>query len=451
MRDMTIGSEAKHILFFSLPLLLGNLFQQLYNVVDTLVVGNAPNGDVMLAAVGTSFPIMFLMISLMMGISMGTSIIISQYFGAGDMENVKKVIGTSYVFLFFGSIFITILGYFISEPLLRFLGTPNLVMHDAKTYLQIMFIGCIATFGYNSVSAILRGVGDSKTPLIYIIVATVINIVLDIIFVLYLGYGVAGAAWATIISQACSFVFSVIHVNRTNKVLSLNVKNLIFDYQILKQILRIGIPSSMQQAAVSVGMLLIQSRVNYFGKDVMAAFSAASKIDNLSLMPLMNFGMALSTFVGQNIGAGKVERVNKGYRATMIMGVVFSLCVSLLVIAFGKHLMAAFNQNPTVIKYGQEYLTITASFYVVGTLIFITSGVIRGAGDSMSAMIFTIISLWIVRVPVAYALSSTNLAQNGIWYAQAIGWLVGGVASYVYYKSGKWKNKGIISNVYNEG
>lgn len=444
MRDMTVGKESKHIFYFSLPLLLGNLFQQLYNVVDTWVVGRAVNGDSLLAAVGTSFPIMFLLISMMLGMSMGVTILISQYFGAGDMGGVKRTVSTAYLFAFFLSLGLTAIGLMLSKPLLLLLHTPAEIFPHAKSFLDIMFIGIVTTAGYNFVSAILRGIGDSKTPLLYVIVATVINVVLDIWFVWGLGWGVVGAAWATVIAQLSSFVFSIIHLNMVNDMLRIGWKDLKIDPIILKQLIRVGVPSGLQQTAVSIGMLLVQGRINYFGRDVMAAVAAATKIEGLAFLPVLNFNMAVSAFVGQNAAAGKFDRVAKGYHATLIMTVVVSAILAGIILLFGRPMMEQFNKNPNVVAIGQNYLLITCSFYFLASLMFSTTGVIRGAGDAFGAMIFTIISLWFVRVPAAYLLSATAMGPSGIWLSQPLGWLVGSVAVYIYYRKGRWKEKVLV-------
>ncbi|MBU5592139.1 MATE family efflux transporter [Clostridium sp. MSJ-4] len=439
MKDMTKGSEAKLIFNFALPMFIGNIFQQLYNTVDSVIVGRAL-GKEALGAVGASNPIMFLLISLIIGVAMGSSILISQYFGARDMDKVKKTIDTAYIFLFIASIAVTIVGVIFSGPILRFMKTPDSIIHQAKSYLNVIFIGIIAMFGYNSISAILRGLGDSKTPLIFLIISTVINIVLDIVFVLVFNWGVAGAAWATVIAQTCSFIFGIHHLNKTHDVFKFNVRDMKFDNKIFKESIRIGLPSGVQQMLFSFGMIAMQTMVNKFGADTVAAFTAASRVDTFASMPIMNFGAAISTFVAQNIGAGKMERVKKGYGSTLVMSTVICLIITIAMQLWGTNLVRLFNKDPRVTVIGTEYLKIISIFYVVISAMFITNGVLRGAGDTIFPMINSILSLWLIRIPIAYTLSP-RLGSKGIWWSMPIAWSFGLVLTYSYYRLGRWKKK----------
>ncbi|WP_291573768.1 MATE family efflux transporter [Clostridium sp. UBA4548] len=447
MKDMTRGSEAKLIFYFALPMLVGNVFQQLYNTVDSIIVGKFLGKDA-LAAVGTSFPIIFLLISLIMGVTMGSTILISQYFGAKDMDKVKKTIDTAYITLFFASIFITILGLIIGGPILRLINVPEEIFAQSKEYLDITFIGLIGMFGYNSVSAILRGLGDSKTPVYFLIISSVINIVLDLLFILEFNMGVGGAAWATIISQAISFVLAVIYLNRRHKVFKINIRHLEFDKAILKDSIRIGLPSGIQQMVFSFGMMMLQGLINGFGGNTMAAYAAASKIDSFASMPIMNFGAAISTFVGQNIGANKPERVKKGLNTTLIMSTVMSIGIALILILFAKPLVEIFTNEPQVVVEGANYINIVAPFYFVVGAMFIINGVHRGAGEAIFPMIISILSLWLIRLPIAYILSSF-LGSNGIWWSIPAGWTFGAIATVIYYRSGKWKNKSLVKVSFN--
>lgn len=442
MKDMTKGNEGKLIFSFALPMLIGNVFQQLYNTVDSIIVGRYV-GKEALAAVGTSFPIVFLLISLIAGITMGSTILISQYYGAKDMERVKSTIDTTYIFLFFASISITVIGLISSTALLKLLKTPDEVFVQAKNYLNITFIGMIGMFGYNSISAILRGLGDSKTPLRFLIISTVINTILDIIFVIPLKMGVEGAAWATIIAQFCSFIFGIYHLNKNHEIFKFRIKNIKFHRDIFNLSIKIGIPSGIQQVLFSVGMMAMQSLINGFGADTMAGFNAASKVDSFASMPVMNFGAAISTFVGQNIGAGKTERIKKGYRSTMIMVIGISLITSVVINIFGEQLIGLFNTEPGVIKEGKAYIVRVASFYAVVGAMFITNGVMRGAGDTIVPMITSLLSMLVIRVPVAYFLAE-RLGSNGIWWSIPAGWVIGAALTQFYYHSGRWKKKALI-------
>lgn len=442
MKDMTKGNEAKLIFYFALPMLVGNIFQQLYNTVDSIIVGKFL-GKEALAAVGTSFPIIFLLVSLIMGITMGATILISQYFGAKDMEKVKKTIDTAYITLFIASIILTIIGLIIGGPILKLMKVPPEIFQQSKEYLDITFIGLIGMFGYNSMSAILRGLGDSKTPVYFLIVSSIINIVLDLLFILQFNMGVGGAAWATIISQGISFVWSVLYLNKNHKVFKINVKAMKFDKDIFYKSVKLGLPGGIQQMVFSLGMMTMQGLINSFGGVTMAAFAAASKIDSFASMPIMNFGAAISTFTGQNIGANKPERVKKGLPTTLIMSTVMSIAISVVLIISGTPLVKLFTNDSSVVVEGLNYLHRVTPFYFVIGAMFIINGVVRGAGEAIFPMIASILSLWLVRLPVAYLLSP-SLGSNGIWWAIPIAWTFGFIITSLYFKSGKWKNKAVV-------
>lgn len=439
LNDLTVGSEMKLIFKFALPMLIGNIFQQLYSTVDSIIVGQTLGKDA-LAAVGASFPIILLVVSLILGVTMGSTILISQYYGSKDIERVKRTIDTTYVFLFFASVIMTIVGLVVSEPLLKMLKVPEELMADAKSYLNITFIGLIGMFGYNSVSAILRGIGDSVTSLYFLIIATIINIGLDLLFIITFNWGVAGAAWATIIAQTLSFVLSMIYLNSKNEFFKFSIANIKFDKTIMKLLIRVGLPAGIQQVFLSSGIMALQGIVNGFGSNVIAAFTAAARLDSFATMPVSNFANALSSFVGQNVGAGKMERVKKGYGVTIGMSVLFSLSITLIFFIFGRPLMSIFVQDAIVIDEGVKYLNIVSSGYALLSILFVTAGLIRGTGNSIFPMFMTIASLWVVRVPVA-AILSRPFGTTGLWLGIPIGWLLGAIVGLVYYFSGRWKKK----------
>jgi len=323
MNDLTIGNEYKVILKFSIPILIGNLFQQLYNIIDSIIVGNFL-GKNDLAAVGFSFNITLLLLALSMGITMGTSIIISQYYGAKDMHSIKKAIDTSYVFSFILSIIVTVLGICFSESILIFFKVPSEVLPLAKVFLNTILIGTVCSFGYNTITNVLRGLGDSKTSVYFLIISAILNIILDIVFVILLKMGIQGAALGTVISQTFAFIGTYTYMNRIYPQCRFNIKHIEFDNKILKLSLKIGIPSVMQQLFISIGFLTVQVLINSFGASAMAAYTVASKIDSFAEIPTINLGKALSNFVAQNIGANLHNRVNKGYSASLIMGTVIS-------------------------------------------------------------------------------------------------------------------------------
>jgi len=442
MKDLTNGSERKLILQFALPMLLGNVFQQLYNIVDSIIVGNFI-GKEALAAVGASFPIIFTMIALIIGIASGATIVIAQFFGARDYQTVRKMIDTLFIFLFFASILVTFIGITFTEQILRIIQLPEEIIPGAKDYLSIYLAGMIVFFGFNGTSAVLRGLGDSKTPMYFLIISTLLNIGFDLLFVLVFKWGIKGVAIATILSQGIAFISAIVYLNSTHKIIRFSLKNLTFDIGLFKKSFRIGLPTGIQHTFVSLGMMAVMTIVNLFGTNVIAAYSVVLRINSIASLPAMNFAAALATFVGQNLGAGKTRRAIKGLKETILMSSMVSVSVSILVIVFGKFLMALFTPDPEVIRIGYEYLMIVSSFYIVFSIMFSINGALRGAGDTLIPMFITLLSLWFIRVPVAYLLSR-SIDETGIWWAFPIGWLAGAVFSYFYYLTGRWKTKVVV-------
>jgi len=443
MKDLTKGDETRELIWFALPMLLGNIFQQFYNMVDSFVVGRFI-GTSALAAVGTSFPVIFFMLALITGVTMGSTVLISQFFGAKDMESLKKVITTSYIFIFVVGIVMTIVGVFSTDFILKALAVPDDIMPEASAYLRIIFAGMLTTFGYNGVAAMLRGLGDSKTPLYLLIASTLINVVLDLVFVIVFKWGVAGAAWATIISQAISFFGAMIILDKKNQFVRLDYRNLRWDRTAFTQMMRIGLPTGIQQTLVSLGMMVLSRIVNGYGPITMAAYTAAARIDSIASMPAMNLGQAVTTFTGQNIGAGKTERVRRGHLSAIVVSTGISLLITLCVVFFGRQLMGIFTTDAMVIETGSQYLTIVGLFYAVFGIMFINNGVMRGAGDVFIPMINTILALWLIRVPCALLFTNVfHMGTNGIWWSIPAGWCIGFAFSSWYYLSGKWKNKTI--------
>lgn len=444
MRDLTQGDEGKTLILFALPMLLGNVFQQFYNMVDSFVVGQFI-GTNALAAVGASFPVIFLLLALIMGITLGSSVLISQFFGARLKEELARTISTSYLFLFGAGILMSVLGVLAVPLILNILAVPPEYYQDARIYMSIILGGMFITFGYNGVSAMLRGVGDSKTPLYLLIAASLMNVILDLLFVIVFGWGVAGAAWATLISQAFSFIGAMLFFGRTGSHMKVEVRTLKWDKDIFSSMLKIGLPTGLQQMLVSIGMMMLTRIVNGFGAATMAAFTAASRIDNFASMPAMNLSQALMTFTGQNMGAGKTERVRKGYRAAIMMNTVISAVITFLVATAGSWLVGIFTRDPEVIRIGSRYLFIVGLFYILFGTMFINNGVMRGAGDVFIPMINTLLALWVVRIPCALLFSKVlGMGSDGIWWSIPAGWFVGFLFSTWYYRTGRWKTKVLI-------
>jgi putative MATE family efflux protein len=440
VRDLTTGSEARQIVVFTLPMLIGNVFQQLYNTVDSLVVGNLV-GKTALAAVGASFPILFLMVSLITGVTMGTTVIVAQNYGSRDFRKVRAAVDTAYIFLFWAGLALTAVGLLSARWLVGILDVPPDAVGQAVTYLQILFAGMTASIGYNTVSAVLRGLGDSRTPLYLLVFSTLLNTVLDLLFVGVFHWGVAGAAWATVISQAVSFGGAIAVLNGRNEFVRLSLKELRFDRESFRHSMRIGLPTGLQQTLVASGMMVLTRIVSSFGTDVLAGFTVASRLDSFAMMPAMNISQALSAFTGQNIGAGKTDRVRRGFRAGLLLGLGISLVTSIAVISAGRELISLFNPDPLVIEAGAQYLLIVGAFYVVFSTMFVVNGVLRGAGEALVPLLNTILALWIVRIPCAMLLSS-RAGAAGIWWAMPAGWTAGCAAALIYYASGRWKDRG---------
>lgn len=437
MRDLTKGHEASVLIKFTLPMLLGNVFQQFYNMVDSIVVGHFV-GKQALAAVGQGFPVMFISVALMMGFGMASNVLVAQFFGAHKNENVKKVIDTTVTVTIIFALFITLLGLLLTPTILRLMQTPEDVLPSAIIYLRIVFAGSIASFGYNAISAIQRGLGDSRTPLYALIISTVINVILDLVFVIVFKWGVAGVAIATIIAQLISLIWTLQYLKKKNPEFAIRIKKLSFDRIIFKDILRIGLPSGIQQSLVGAGLMTLTGVVNSFGTNPSAAYSVAQKLDSFAVMPAMNVGMAISSFTGQNLGAKEYKRVSRGLFYGLIISLGVTGTISLFLLFRGDLLVKLFSTDPEVVKIGFEYLKIVSIAYIAQAIMFTVAGVIRGAGSVIFPMISTLMAMWIVRVPFAFVLSS-KYGTDGIWWAIVIGYVVGMCANILYYRFGNWK------------
>jgi len=442
MKDLSVGKESKLIFQFAMPMLLGNVFQQLYTIIDSVVVGNYI-GKEALAAVGASFPFIFTLISLVIGIAIGATIIIAQYFGAKDFRNVKRTIDTLYIFMFFTSIVVSFIGITFSRPIFKLIQLPEDILPYAEDYLKVYMLGTVFFFGFNSISAILRGLGDSKTPLYFLIISTVLNVILALLFVVGFHWGVKGSAWATVISQAVAFILAILYLNRTHEVVKLKWRNLEFDRAIMNKSIKIGFPVGFQQAFVALSMMAMYWLVNRFGTNTTAAYSVVFRIDSFASMPAMNFAMALSAFVGQNLGAKKPERVKNGLLSTFYMTAAISIIISLACIIFGEQIMRLFTKDNEVIQIGEVYLKIVTGFYIFFSTMFVVGGVMRGAGDTFIPMLITFFALWVVRIPVGYYMSE-HFGPSGIWWAIPIAWVIGLSLSFLYYLSGRWKRKSLV-------
>lgn len=442
MKNFTEGRVGKLLIDFSVPLVVGNIFLNLYNVVDSIIVGNYL-GKEALGAVGASFPVIWTLNSLVVGVGSGASTVVSQYFGAKQEINVKRTIDTIFVFFLFSSLLVTIIGISLSEPVFKLLNLPDEIMPEAVKYLHIYLIGAFFFLGFSGISSILRGLGDATTPLYFTIFATILNVILDLLFVIVFGWGIGGVAFATVLAHFIVFVLAVWYLNRKHELIHLSFRKYIFDREIFRSCIRIGMPTGIQQSFVSVGMMAIMGIVSGFGTSAVAAYTAAMRIDSFAKMPAIAFSQALSSFTGQNLGAFKDQRARDGMWATLRFSVIYCLLISTVIILFGSNIMKLFSPDEEVIHIGQDYLLIVSSFYLLFAVMFTIMGFLRGAGATLIPMINTFTALYLIRIPVAYFLSS-EIGVNGIWWSEPSGWFIGMCVLIVYYNSGRWKGKVVV-------
>lgn len=443
-KDMTIGNPSKILFYFALPMVLGNILQQFYNIIDSMIVGNFVGADA-LAAVGASYPITFVLITVANGCGIGCGVVISQFYGAKLMNKIKTSIFTSIIFISISSFLIMILGVIFSDNILSLMNTPNNIFKDSSNYMKIYFMSVVFLFLYNIINSSFNALGNSKTPLKFLLFSSFLNILLDLLFVVKFNTGVSGAALATLIAQGLSAVLSLFSLLKSLKYIKCDIKIKIFDFSILKSISKIAIPSILQQSIVSIGNLLVQSLVNTYGSIVIAGYAAAVKIDSITILPMSNMSNAVSTFTGQNIGAHKEDRIRCGYKAALIMIGVFCAVIAGILFLFGKNLIGLFvnsAENPGVIAVGTEYMSVVSIFYFFMGLMVITNGILRGSGDMKIFLASTLTNLS-TRVIFAYVLAFL-IGVSAIWYAVPLGWIFASTVSVIRYRSNKWLNKGIV-------
>jgi len=432
---------------FTLPMLIGGVVQQMYSVVDSMIVGNfvgtPEEATRALSAIGATFPVFYALISLIIGLASGATVVTSQYYGAKQIDKVKASVDTLFVILLISSAVMTTVGLLISEDIFVLMRLPKEIIPEAKLYLNILMGGLFTALGYNGIASVLRSLGDSLTPLYFLIISTILNVGLDLLFVWGFQWGVAGAAYATIIAQFVSFAMGIIYINRKHKFLNINLLKLKVDKDIFFKSVKIGLPTGLQQLFVSVGLFAVFGIVNKYGTNVIAAYSVAGRIDALAIIPAMNFSQALASFTGQNIGAGRVDRIQRGMSATLWMSGLFAIIISIIVVIFSKFLMSLFTDNQEVIRIGSEYLVIVGSFYILFSVMFSFTGVFRGAGDTIITMLISLLSLWLFRIPLSYYLSELY-GEQGIWMSIPAAWALGMIFSAVYYAFGRWKRKSVV-------
>ena len=443
LKDMTKGTPWKLLLQFAVPLFIGNIFQQLYNMVDSIIVGNfvGPNA---LGAIGTTNSLNFLFFSLVAGLSVGIGIIVAQFFGSNNEEKVKDTIGNAIWIVLISSVIMACIGFFVAKPVLVLLRTDKVILGDATAYLKVTSIGICCTGLYNGVSSILRALGDSKTPLIFLILASLVNVVLDLWFVLGLGWGVVGAGVATAFSQFLSAVTCIFYAYKSNTYFRLKKKNLKLNSYIVDKSLRLGIPVALQNSLIAFSLIVLQAIVNGYGATFTTAFTVISRIETLVQQPFMSLGAAVSTYTGQNLGAGKTDRVVKGFNSSNVMNVIFSAVVIVLFWTFTSPIVSIFGKDAEVLRIASDGLRITSCFYVFLGLIYTTRNVLNGAGDAMFSL-FTGIVECIGRVGFAYPLTLIPfLGSYGVFVATGITWMLNGLFSLIRYKRGKWKTINLV-------
>ncbi|HIS47410.1 MAG TPA: MATE family efflux transporter [Candidatus Scybalocola faecigallinarum] len=441
--DMTQGSPYRLIFLFSIPLLIGNILQQFYNMVDSIVVGNIV-GAKALAAVGTGFPVIFMLSSLFMGIGNGATVMVSQFYGAKDFDRLRVTVTTIYKSMLIAIIPLSVLGIFISRPLLMLMQVPDDGTLDmAAVYMIVIFVGLIGSMGYNINAGILQGLGDSRTSLLFLAIAAVINVVLDLTFTAGIRMGVFGVALATIIAQLCSWLFGLFYIQKKYTIIKINFRHMEFDKVLFRQALRLGIPSGIQQMCFSIGIMVMQALVNGYGSTFMAGFNGANKIDSFAFMPVQSYSIAVTTYTGQNIGAHLLDRVKKGVKAGLILSFITCIVIGGILYPISDLFMRMFSSDPGVIESGVWYLHSVLPFYVLLAAGFMYSSVLKGSGEMIIPLISSIVGLWLARIPSAYLLDYF-FGQQYIYFSYAIGWVFGFIIPFIAYRRGKWKNKSII-------
>lgn len=443
--DMTTGTPWKRIVIFTLPMLIGNIAQQLYSAVDSVVVGKYV-GDNALAAVGSAAPVLNLLLVLFVGISMGASIMVAQYFGAKQREELSQTIGNCITLTAIAVLLIMVISVFITRPLLELLGTPVSIIDWCTDYLLISFLGSVGSAYYNILCGVLRGLGDAFSALVYLLVATVINIILDIVFVANFNMGVAGVAWATIIAQAISAVFCFWRLAKMTDLFDLKWTYLKLNKMYANKVISLGLPSGLTQAIMSMAMIIVQSLTNSFGEAFIAANVIVMRVDGFAMLPNMSFGTAMTTYTGQNVGARKNDRVTQGAKQGTILAVATSTVLTLLILSFGKQLMGIFTDTTSLVELSRTIMGIIAPGYIAVAVTMSLSGVMRGAGDTMTPMWISLFTTVAVRVPVAYIIAFlTRSAEmpNGNQFCVQISlvssWLLGALITTIIYLRGKWK------------
>lgn len=434
---MTEGSIFQKILFFSIPLILGNLLQQLYNTADSVMVGNFVGSNA-LAAVGASSSMIYLLIAFSQGAAVGAGVIVAQYLGARNKKSVSDAVHTSLVIAGILGIVLTIAGIVLSRQLLEWMRTPEEVMEQAVTYFRLYSAGMFFGIVYNMTAGILNAAGNSKRSLLYLAVASFTNIILDILFIAILDMGVAGAAIATDISQAVSCILSMAFLMRVKDSYQVSLKKLKIHRRIAGSMIRVGLPTGIQNMVISFSNILIQASINQYGATAVAGFSAYLKIDGFNILPVLSFSMAITTFIGQNYGAGKYDRMKKGMWVTLLMGIVYTVLTGILLLTFSGQIMRLFSEDVGVIAYGQTAMRYFCPFYWILAILHSLAGTVRGTGKSIPPMVVLLVSLCLFRIVWIQLVLPYYTSIEGIFILYPVSWLVGAVLMIFYTWKGKW-------------
>lgn len=448
-KDLTEGPPWKRIIEFAIPMLIGNIAQQFYNTADSIIVGKYI-GDNALAAVGSASPILNLLLVLFVGISVGAGIMVSQYFGAKEREKLSRTIGTCITLTAISSAIIMIIGPIVTRPLLSFLNTPNSIINWSTDYLVIFFVGIAGLAYYNILAGVLRGLGDSISALVFLLISTALNVGLDIIFVARFNMGVPGVALATVIAQSISAILCVIKLMNMKSSFTLNWEMLKLNKEYSFKLIKLGLPSGLTQAIFSLAMIVVQSLTNSFGEMVIAANVIIMRVDGFAMMPNFSFGSAMTTYTGQNVGAKKYDRVEKGTKDGIKIAVGVSTTITILILIFGKHLMGVFTNTKELVDLSMHMMRILAAGYIAMAITQCLSGVMRGAGDTITPMWISLITTVVIRVPVAYGLAYlTRSAEyptgrpESIFISLLTSWVMGAIINTIFYKKGNWRRKAI--------
>lgn len=446
--DLTTGSIPRHLLSFSLPMLAGNLIQIGHNLINTIWVGHLV-GENAVGAAGVSFPVLFVLFGFAMGMSMATTILVSQNYGAKNMEAVNKVVNNSFSLALIISAGLSVVGVLSADSILRLMQTPSENFSMASSYLKVTLGGFVLFYLAFTMISVLRGMGDSRTPLLFMSVAIGLNAVLDPFFIGGFGpfphFGLKGAAWATVVSQAIGLATGIIYLNRKNHPGAFHPKKLLLNRPMVVTLFRIGLPSIVQQLLISTGALVIAALVNTFGAAATNAFGAVTRVEMFVIMPAVSISMAVAALTGQNLGADKPHRIKAVFRWGLVMISSITLFISLIAVFLSGTILTLFGlgRDAQVMEIGISYLRIVGSCYIIFTIGFVSNGVINGAGHTLKTMVFSLLSLWVFRIPLAWILSRTGLGITGLWVGIALSFFGFSAISLGYYLTGRWKKRRI--------